>query len=232
MKYWTSLWIWMGWAGLALAEGSPGNQTPPNAVDAAKTMTDIHDIKAALDPGADLVWLYWLLAALALAALVVLGLWIRKRSKKGPRAAVEPAPVAPEAEAYGLLDALAADGGIDGKGFYFRLSAIVRRYVERRFEFPAAEMTTEELLPRLDRLPLAGDLARSLKSFCRLTDPIKFAGAAVNPGRMGQDLAFAREFVQRTTQAAQAELSNGVKNQDKGPVEPQDPKQLPPTLEC
>ena len=59
-----------------------------------------------------------------------------------PNAGVDEAGDA--AEALQMLDALAAEGRLDPKQFYFRLSAVIRRYIERRFDFPAAEMTTEE----------------------------------------------------------------------------------------
>lgn len=162
-------------------------------------MTDIHDIKPALAVGLDLRWLFWALAAMALIALAFL-VW-RRWQKRGRPAASEsvPPPLAPEAEALQMLDALAADDYLDPKQFYFRLSAVVRRYIERRFDFPAAEMTTEELLPRVDRLPMAPELAQSLKAFCRAADPVKFAGVPADPGRMAHDLAFARDLVLRSS---------------------------------
>jgi hypothetical protein len=171
-------------------------------------MADIHDIKPALAMGADLTWLYWVAGALALLALVYLGwrLWLRR--KKVPPAAPAPSPIAPDAEAYQALDALAADDATNPKQFYFRLSAIIRRYVERRYAIPAAEMTTEELIPRVDRLPLAPDLAQPFKALCRAADPIKFAGAAAPPDRIPRDLSFARDFVRRTTSGEKSTAEN------------------------
>jgi hypothetical protein len=165
-------------------------------------MTDIHDIKPALAVGYDLRWLFWALAALAFLTLAALA-WQRWRKRARPDAAAgAPPPLAPDAEALQMLDDLAADGRMDPKQFYFRLSAVVRRYIERRFDFPAAEMTTEELLPRVDRLSMAPELAQTLKTFCRAADPVKFAGAPADPGRMPRDLAFARDLVHRTSATA------------------------------
>jgi hypothetical protein len=164
------------------------------------SMTDIHDIKPALAMGHDLRWLYWALATLVLLALAAL-VWRQWRKRTRPAATdrTTPPPLPPDTEALKQLDALAADGGLDPKQLYFRLSAIVRRYIERRFSIPAAEMTTEELLPRMDRLPVAPELAQTLKSFCRAADPIKFAGAPADTNRLAHDLAFARDFVHRTS---------------------------------
>jgi cell division septation protein DedD len=172
------------------------------------TMTDIHDIKPALDMGLDLRWVYWAIGALVLLALAAL-VWRRWRKREKPEAVeMAPPPLPPDAEAMQMLDALAAEGNPDPKPFYFRLSAVIRRYLERRFDFPAAEMTTEELLPRVDRLPMAPELAQALKSFCRAADPVKFAGAPADTGRMARDLAFARDLVRRTSAPAEPDPGN------------------------
>lgn len=179
----------------------------PEAENSAR-MTDIHDIKPILGVGTDWQWLYWMLAALVLLVLLALARWWwKRRRRRSERTAAAP-PVPAEEEAYGALDALAAENAMTPKQFYFRLSAILRRYMERRFEFPAAEMTTEELLPRVDQLSLEQSLAGQFKALCLETDPVKFAGVDARPGRPAQDLAFARDFVRRTTVSITASDSN------------------------
>ena len=167
-------------------------------------MKDIHDIKPLLAVGIDWRWLPWLLAILIAAVVVLLvWRWWRRRHRPPEPIATEPLP-SPEAEALAALDALAAEGWADGKRFYFDLTAILKRYLERRYAIPAAEMTVEELLPQVARLPLASELAEPLKALCRLAEPIKFADAAADPGKMPADLAFVRQLVQRTTPEPEA----------------------------
>ena len=166
-------------------------------------MTDIHDIKPALPMGMDLPMWVWMAGALILIIAVLGAWWWFRRRTAGHGASLPPPMVAPDVEALGQLDALAADTTVDCKVFYFRLSAIVRRYLERRFDIPAVEMTTEELLPAVSRLGLPLDVGQSFKDFCRAADPIKFAGAAVHRKRMVQDLAFARNLVARATAPAE-----------------------------
>jgi hypothetical protein len=167
-------------------------------------MKDIHDIKPLLAMGLDWGYLPWLLAILG-AALVMLLLfrWWRRRRRPPAAMAVESLP-SPEAEALAALETLAAGRFTDGKRFYFDLTAILKRYLERRYGFPAAEMTVEELLPQVARLPLGSDLAEPLKALCRLAEPIKFADAAADPGKMPGDLAFVKDLVHRTTPAIPA----------------------------
>ncbi|MBT8342415.1 MAG: DUF4381 family protein [Desulfatitalea sp.] len=161
-------------------------------------MTDIHDIKPALAMGPDLGWLVWVLVAVLVLAGGAVAWWLWRRRKK-PAASAGMPLLSPETEAFARLDALAADHGINGKQYYFRLSAILRQYVERRYDIPAAEMTMEELLPRMDGLPVPGELRDLFKYFCRAAEPIKFAGTPADQNRKNEDLAFARTFVQSTT---------------------------------
>jgi hypothetical protein len=170
-------------------------------------MNDIHDIKPAVAMGMDWRGWPWAVAALAIIVAALLAWrWWRRRRKQSDAPLPEPLP-SPEAEALALLDQLTAEALTNEKLFYFRLSAILRRYVERRFEFSAAEMTLEELLPCLGRLPLPREVVQPLIDFCRRAEPIKFAGAAADPGRAREDLALARAFVHGATPAATAPAS-------------------------
>ena len=225
----TGLWFAAVPSALAAAPDIPQKQgTLPPGTDAnATAMTDIHDIKPALAWGPDLQWLYWALAVLAVVVLAALA-WRFWQKRKRPAVPETPAPPIPaDTEAYGLLDALAADGDLNPRQFNFRLSAILRRYMERLYEIPAAEMTTEELLPVVDRLPLQADLAQPLKDFCRYADPVKFAGRPADQNRMAGDLAFARDFVRRTTPQAEPDADIQTDDPQSGPGEDLDRGQLP-----
>ncbi len=194
----------------------------------ATRLTDIHDIKPALVIGSDLQWLYWVLAVagLLILAMVALRLWRKRKKTPGPE--LDAAPIPAENEAYQMLDALAAGANADPKQFYFGLSAILRRYIERRYEIPASEMTTEELLPRVNRLPLKAELAQLLKAFCRGADPIKFAGVCAEQNRMAQDLSFARDFVRQTTEMLNAGDEKGNQARPPAALQKTAVKQIPP----
>ncbi len=170
----------------------------PGSNGDAPSMTDIHDIKPVLEIGDPWPWLLYLVCG-AIVLLLGLAWWVWSRRRRPSEPIDTDLPeLAPDEEAFMALDALAAETGLPPKQFFFRLSAILRRYVERRYYFPAAEMTTEELLPLMDRLALDHSLASGFRNFCREADPIKFAGAMANPERTQQQLAFCRDFVCQT----------------------------------
>jgi hypothetical protein len=117
-----------------------------------------------------------------------------------------PAPILPEVWALRelrtleLTDWLSPD---EARRTYYRLTEIVRQYIERKFALAAPEMTSEEFLVMLARhrgaLPYEPERIRTFLEAC---DIVKYA--AVHPRREDGEnvLATARNFV--TTTAVQA----------------------------
>jgi hypothetical protein len=138
--------------------------------------------------------------ALAVLAAALLG-WRRFRS----RSRVSP-PLLPEIRA---LQALAALEGCDWIGtgrareFYYRLSEIVRHYIEEKFSLAAPEMTTEEFLTMLaqNRTALPYDFYR-LREFLEACDIVKYAAFVPQRADAERVLAAARAFVHQTAAAA------------------------------
>lgn len=139
---------------------------------------------------------------LILAALAGVGVMIRNRLRR-------PAPlILPEIWA---LEQLGAMRGSDPVGtgrvreYYYRLSEIVRRYIELKFSLAAPERTTEEFLALLarDRKALHYD-ARKLGEFLEACDIVKYA--AFTPIREDADAALstATAFVHATAAAAES----------------------------
>jgi len=119
------------------------------------------------------LWLAPLLAVLAIAVAIILR---RRRRSNRPQAII----VIPAHEwADNAITKLVAED-LPGRGmiqeFHYRISAILRGYIERRYGLLAREMTTEEFLaaaasdPRFD-LAASGELDR----FQRACDMVKYA---------------------------------------------------------
>jgi len=122
---------------------------------------------------------FWVALALGLALLAALVLWRvrRRRGVTAPVAAPLPA-LAPDVEALRALDALAAEG-LHGRGelrpFYIRLSAVAKRYLERRLGAPILEMTSAETLAFLRAHLHGGELVPVVRDLAEAADRIKFA---------------------------------------------------------
>jgi hypothetical protein len=90
-------------------------------------------------------------------------------------------------------DASAADG------WFVELSAIVRRYLEHRYEIRAPELTTEEfLLVATARPELTAEHRALLTSFLERCDRVKFAGYRPDADESLATLKAARGFVEDT----------------------------------
>ena len=178
--------------------GTSGTGTVSPQAQKPDVMTTIHDIKPPELAGFDPAVLWYVLIAVLVIALIVLMIFLWTRRRKRIKHKTTPS-LLPEEAALLALDELLDVENIDGKDFYFRLSSILRHYINDRYEINAPEMTSEELLPKMDRLGIDKKLVQSLKELFHTSDPIKFAGVYSVTAKMESDLAFGRKFVKETT---------------------------------
>ena len=145
------------------------------------------DIRGPLAVGIGPLFWVALVVALLLVASLITWLVRRQRNEAGADAVAEPRTPA-DVEALGALDQLAASGLLDARAFrefYIRLTAIAKRYLERRLEAPVLAMTTAETLGFLREHEYGGELLPVIRDLAQAADRIKFA--------RGQGLAEAAE---------------------------------------
>jgi hypothetical protein len=158
---------------------------------------DIRDVRAPVDvpgiPG-------WVWLAVVLAAAVIAGYWYWRKL----RASATP-PAAPQtswAMAYARLAELKARdlfGQGKVKEYFIALSAIIRRYIEDRFNIHAPDMTTEEFLNSVKTNPFIEDKHKDiLRQFLNLSDMVKFAKYGPNPSEAKDSLLLVQRFVDET----------------------------------
>jgi hypothetical protein len=147
--------------------------TPPAPPAAPGAGTNgLRDIKQPVDIPSGWAWVWWVLAALALAALLF---WAWRRWQQR-RALVPPVPVIPPhvRAKQRLQEALASISR--PREFCILVSDTLRLYLEERFDFHAPERTTEEFLHELRGTPLLTTAQKeSLGEFLQRCDLVKFA---------------------------------------------------------
>lgn len=137
---------------------------------------DIRDVKSVVS----LPWrLKKTLYFLAVLALGFLGFWIyRVLVKKKARIQPETSPLPPEEEALMRLKEL-FESDLLRQGFvklyYLKLSEILKRYFERRYNILAQELTTIEILRALRLLRLDSALYQKIQYVLEAADLAKFA---------------------------------------------------------
>jgi len=205
---WLLTWILVLGLG-ANAQDKPdtpkGPDAPPGAdstgpTEGAVPMSDIHGIKPPEPAGFDPAPLYYAAVGAVILAVAVFSFLLWKHRRRRLRVSSTPG-FSPEETALAALDELVNVEGGDGKHFYFRLSAVLRQYIEARYRIHALEMTTEELLPGIKQLGMDPALRKELRSLLETADPVKYAGSPASVRAMEDHLAFARRFVRETTPA-------------------------------
>jgi hypothetical protein len=163
------------------------------------SMKDVHGLKPA-----EAFPNYWLWLVPAIVLLVGLLAWLGWKLYRRLRRLADavPPPLPAWEEALGALDRLPwRDWLADGqyKRFYYALSEILKRYMERRFEFDAVEQTTTELLAsmRAHKLPMRDEITR----FFARCDLIKYAKTVPTSEEAERALEQLRDFVARTKPA-------------------------------
>jgi len=139
--------------------------------------TQLRDLKPPREPLTD--WTPAVLIGLV-ALLLLLVTWLVRRARKGE----VQAPVIPAHElALAALKDLLASAQLsanDQGPFAYEVSAILRRYLESSFGFPAWRMTTAEVLRAMPaRLLQRHRLEASIREVLEASDRVKFAGDQV-----------------------------------------------------
>lgn len=84
------------------------------------------------------------------------------------------------------------------KAYQSRLTDLLRAYIEERYEVPALERTTDELMHELRVSPMSSDHQALLANMLRNADLVKFAKWLPSPQENEQLMASARRFVTST----------------------------------
>jgi hypothetical protein len=160
-------------------------------------MSDINDIKP--EEKFPNHWLWLIPAAILLLALLgYLGYRVYLKIKKIQELAQAPLP--PWVEAMNSLNSLPFKEWLD-KGqvqrYYYALSEIMKRYIERRFAFNAMEQTTTEIIHALktNKIPCREEFG----GFLHKADRVKYAKLIPTYQEIEEALQQARDLVQRTT---------------------------------
>lgn len=161
------------------------------------------DLKAAtgkLDPDVGGTPWTWILLALSGVAVIgsgsILGLraWRAKRTLAEKKSAYEEAVAA-----LRRLEDRGAPSADHADAWFVDLSAIVRGYLERRYDIRAPELTTEEFLQEASRAKeLTVEHRAQLSAFLERCDRVKFAGYRPDSDESLATLKAARAFVEDT----------------------------------
>jgi hypothetical protein len=171
-------------------------------VDLAK-LRDITSIEEVPGPADEARWT-WIIAGTA-AALVLAGVvgWLWRRRAAGSSRSAESLALR-ELE---RLEGLGLPERGKGERFGALLTALLRRYLERRFDVPARRQTTVEFLATIGQVPALKSEAAWMEDFLTRCDQIKFAPIETTQAECAALAMQVRDFLTRGGPATPVGLS-------------------------
>jgi len=163
---------------------------------------DIRDIKPPMPTPPSYRLFVMILAILAgIIALLVLGRMIIERLKnRSETGKLIPKPA--HEEAFEALERLLKKRLIEkghAREFCFEISEIFRRYIQGRFGIPAIDLTTEEILPRVESDGIIADTMKPVaREFLTDTDMVKFAKYQPSRNEIEKIVENTRIFIETT----------------------------------
>jgi hypothetical protein len=106
--------------------------------------------------------------------------------------------VDPQTQALNLLDGLSEfiKNG-EAKIFYYKAAEILRRYISAKYVFNAMEMTSAELLKKLDGTIAISMTKRDIKQYLSIFDLARYAGFKPSENDMLNSLEKTKEFIRK-----------------------------------
>jgi hypothetical protein len=93
------------------------------------------------------------------------------------------------------------------KPYYTRVTEIVRRYIEGRFEVMALEMTTVEVMHNVREIAMSSEVRETLSVFLNEADFVKFAKYQPTPQENEAELKMAFDIVQGTNPVVEPSIT-------------------------
>ena len=187
LQVWDSGYYWIPEIPFVLAENGASNIYKTNRIPitvAAVILQDsvqLADIKDILKEDANWEDYLFLIVAFGLICFAVLGYYLWKRKQD-----LKTAPPPPEIKLPAHEIALTALTQLRGeklwqegniKTYQSRLTYIIREYLENRYEIPALESTTDEILRSLKNVDFDSSWKNKLQYILQIADLVKFAKA-------------------------------------------------------
>lgn len=92
--------------------------------------------------------------------------------------------------------------------YYVDLSAILRYYIQDRYQINAPDMTTPECIDAMSKISVDGALVSKLRSLLLHFDRVKFAGLVPGVPEMESQLNTVADFIRETIPAEQPDISD------------------------
>lgn len=154
-------------------------------------------IKIPLDILEIILWIFFGLIILLIAYFIIKKLLKKKKVEvEKPQIVIPPHVVALTKLEELEREKLWQSGKV--KEYHSRITEIIREYFEKRFSFPALELTSSEQIQLLEKIPDAKNILKTSEEFFTNADLVKFAKFNPQPDLNAVMMNQAREIVNST----------------------------------
>jgi hypothetical protein len=144
----------------------------------ADSTLPFHDIKNIIEVKKTFQWWIWALIGLGAIILIILVIYLIKKSKNKKDTAIFESKIPPYDEAMQLLEELQKENLLEKqefKEYHTRLSDIFKRYLSRKSNAYQMHLTTDELLIELNQMEVSKEKIASFANCLRMGNAVKFA---------------------------------------------------------
>jgi hypothetical protein len=186
----------------------------PQPLPKLEQMTDILDIKPIIRM--DLLWLWLILLVLLGLLLYAAYRKFRRKEKKAPAPVIVPRRKSPRETALEELTELDRLGLLERgqfRKYYFRLSEILRVFLQDELNLPAVDATTEEIRPHLRAHRSLGDPAKqTIEQMLLDMDLVKFAKFIPSRDEVRLLVQNLRQFIEGSSGDRSSSVAAGSKS--------------------
>lgn len=161
----------------------------PAELHELRDITGIEQVPSALDKATVPIWVWFAAGVAVLLLLFIVHQW---RRRKDPR----PSSKTPERWALDELDRLEQESSSMRPGeTHFQLANLLREFVQRRFDIPAAQRTTHEFTQALATTKVSTERLKLVAAILERCDLSKFADVTYSPEECQASIRLVRQFI-------------------------------------
>ena len=160
------------------------------------TSDQIKDIKPPILPPIQ-IWPYVLSGIVVILCLVAVGFWLHRR-RLGQPVKIKVPSLPPHEVAYANLERIKVSGWIETgqfKTYYTKLSLVIRRYLEDRYQINVMELPTSDLVDCLREENTPKLIRGQIQNFLERSDVVKFSELCPNKVEAHQLMTDARKII-------------------------------------
>lgn len=156
----------------------------------------------------------WILGGMAIIGILIFVIWYTRRKRKLSGENIPKIPLKPpfdeamEALVKLRKEKLWEQG--ESKDYHIALTDILRRYIHRRWNVDAFEMTSAEIMKALRGISLSKTSKKELREVLELADLVKFAKRSALPDENTRSMEMVENFVKATKPLEKVQSTESV----------------------